>query len=113
MADPNLRDFARRVARIEKTHADGGGFDAEGTLGRRYFARRRRRLLPILAPFLFFLICGFVLKAAIHYQVGAEVYQARVERLKMGPGLSPLGGMLMQADPVTRLLSQQLRQMLG
>ena len=36
MYDPNMRDFYRRVGRIERTHAQGGGFEAAGTLGMTY-----------------------------------------------------------------------------
>jgi len=113
MGDPNLRDFHSRVARIEQTHATGGGFEAKGTLGRASFQRRPRRRLGFLFPFLIFLICGIGIKAAIHYQVGTEVYQARIERLLSGQGFSRLGGVVMQSDPLSRFIADQLARLPG
>jgi hypothetical protein len=104
-SDPNLNDFYKRVARIEYAHARGHGFLASGALSRADFYGRKRERTPILGP-LFLVICfGFMLKGAIHYNIGAEVYDARVASLLEEKGIDRLGGMLMQADPVTLFVS--------
>ncbi len=107
-ADPNLNDFYKRVARIEYTHARGHGFIAEGALSRASFAPRKHRRTPIVRPLLLIVMFGFALKGAIHYQLGADVYNARVATLMDGQGFDRLGGQLMQADPLTLMISKQI-----
>jgi hypothetical protein len=107
-ADPNLNDFYKRVARIEYTHARGHGFIAEGALSRASFAPRKHRRTPIVRPLLVIALFGFALKGAIHHQLGTEVYDARVAALLDGQGIDRLGGKLMQADPVTLMISRQI-----
>ena len=110
MADPNLVDFYSRVARFEKARAAGYGFDATGTLGRSDFARparKRRAVMPMLA---LVLAAGFGLKAMIYHSVGAASYDDRVAALQAGEGFDRLGGWLMQADPVTRFVSDKITQ---
>lgn len=108
-SDPNLAEFYLRVARIQQDHARGLGFEAEGTLGRSHSRPPVRRRTSLIKPLLIVLTCGIGLKAAIHSRVGAMDYDKRVALLMQGEGVERLGGHLMQADPVTRLLSEQLR----
>ncbi|MDT8856867.1 hypothetical protein RNZ50_17885 [Paracoccaceae bacterium Fryx2] len=100
MADPNLVDFHNRVARIETARAGGFGHEAEGTLGRAFFIRQPRRR-SWLMPVLFLTCAAFALKGVMLYKVGPTLYEARVEQLRAGEGFDRLGGILMQADPVT------------
>ena len=108
MTDPNMTDFYGRVARIQKDRANGYGFEAPGALGRSYYARPTSRRRFLVAPVLFLLICGFLLKGIIHYSVGAESYDNRVTALMVGKGVEPVGGWLMQAEPVTLFLSANI-----
>ncbi|NUB46135.1 hypothetical protein GEU84_017210 [Fertoebacter nigrum] len=108
MSDPNLRDFYGRVARIEQAHSAGMGFEAEGALGRSHYRRPDRSRRGFVKPLLLVLLCGFGMKATIHYKVGAASYDARVTALKAGEGFDLLGAALMQADPVTVFLSAQI-----
>lgn len=110
MADPNLKDFYRRVSRIEKARAKGFGMEAAGTLGMSYYARPKKSSRSVLVPFLLAMACGFVLKGAIHYNVGAELYQDRVANLMQGEGFDRLGGWLMQPDPVTLFVASQIAE---
>ncbi len=54
-----------------------------------------------------------VLKALLYLSVGAVVYGQRVTKLRAGEGLEPLGGWIMQADPVTRWLAEQIGAVLA
>lgn len=108
MADQNLSEFYARVARVEKARAKGYGFEAEGTLGRSFYNRRRSRRPALFGPLMIVLACGIGLKAAMYYQVGEKAYQDRVHRLMESDGFERLGGYLMQADPVTRYLSDRI-----
>lgn len=112
-ADPNLNDFYKRVARIEYIHARGHGFMAEGTLGRAHSATRSQRRTPVLGPLILILAFGFMMKGTIHQQLGAEVFDARVTALMAGKGVDRLGGFLMQADPMTLMISDKVRTALA
>jgi hypothetical protein len=104
-ADPNLNDFYGRVARIEKAHAKGYGFEAHGTLGRSTTYKRDRSSFRFVKPLALVAIVSLGLKGVIHYYVGAELYDDRVTKLMAGEGFDPVGGTLMQADRVTRAIS--------
>ncbi len=107
--DPNLNDFYSRVSRIEKAHAKGYGFEATGTLGRSSSAHRKARSLKFIKPLVFAMLVGAGLKGMIHYYVGSETYQTRVDALVLGEGFDPVGAWIMQADPVTLWISGQLQ----
>lgn len=91
--------------RIEKAHAKGYGFEARGTLGRSSSWKRERSGLWFVKPLLVVLGVGMVLKGAIHHYVGAELYEERVAQMMTGEGFDSVGGTLMQADPVTQVIS--------
>ncbi len=112
MADMNLSDFYGRIARIETARAKGYGFEAEGTLGRSYYFRPSRKRRSILGPMLIVLACGFGLKGAIHYKVGADTFDRRVESMMASDGFSRFGAYLMQSDPVTLYVSSRLQTFL-
>lgn len=108
MYDQNLVEFYDRVARFEKAHAKGFGHEAAGTLGRSSQARPQRRRRVRVVPIVFTLLAAVLLKGTIYHFVGAENYQARVERLAEGEGFDRLGAWLMQADPVTVTVGQTI-----
>jgi hypothetical protein len=108
MIDPNLRDFYGRLARIKRARAKGFGFEAPGTLGRSACLRPVARRRSVLGPVLFLLFCGFLLKGAMYHQVGADLYNTRIANLRAGQGVEPVGGWLMQADPVTIYVADQI-----
>lgn len=101
MADPNMSDFYRRVARIQTARAKGQGFEAPGTLGRSFYTRPQAPRRSVVAPVLLLLMAVFLLKGVMITQIGTEEYAARVERLQHGQGVEPFGGWLMQIDPVS------------
>lgn len=113
MVDPNLNEFYGRVAKIEKARALGYGFEADGTLGRSYYYRPSRTRKSIIAPALVVLCCAVGLKGAIHYKVGGDIYQERVNALMAADGFERLGGYLMMADPLTLTVSEQIRSALA
>lgn len=112
MADPNMSDFYKRIARIQKAHAKGYGFEASGTRGRSFYLRPAPPRRSFLGPFLFLIICGFLLKGAMYSQIGADVYNSRVSALMAGKGLDRAGGWVMKADPMTIFVGHRIDQML-
>lgn len=101
MANRNLRDFYERIARILRMHAQGYGFEAAGTLGRSYYARRQRLRVPVIAPVLVVMAGVVFLKAMLHAGLGAQDYEARVAALWTGSAFDRVGAFLMQPDPAT------------
>lgn len=109
MSDPNMRDFYSRVNRIERTHARGFSFVAEGTLGRTPRQVRRARVAPILRSALFLLLGIVCLKGVLNYQVGPDLYDQRVERLQAGDEVERIGAAIMWADPASVWVADRLR----
>lgn len=109
MSDPNLVDFYKRIDRIERNHTQGLGFEANGTLGRSYYLRpQRKSRSSFLLPAIFIICAALGMKAAIYQHTGATGYQQRVDQLLAGDGLEYVGGWIMQVDPLTVYLSQQI-----
>ncbi len=108
MADANMADFYDRVRKFERMRSKGYGFEASGALGRSYYNRVQPKRRSMLFPFLVAFVVIFGLKASLYQAVGADSYSQRVERLQAGEGFDPVGGWLMQADPVTLWVSDQI-----
>lgn len=111
MQDTNLVDFYSRVAKFEKSHAQGLGHEAPGTLGRlATYGKRKKRSRVRVMPLVFVLFAAIGLKATILHFVGTADYQSRVERLSAGQGFDRLGGWLMQIDPVTGFVAGKIAE---
>ena len=106
MTDPNMTDFYGRVARIQKLRSKGYGFEAPGTLGRSSYYRPKSRRRSIIGPVVFLLLCMVLLKGSIYFAIGAEAYGERVAKLQASAGIEAVGGWMMEAEPVTVLVSQ-------
>ncbi len=104
--DANLEDFHRRVARVEAARARGFGFEADGTIGRSYYARPAQKRFPLIKAMALVVISVIGLKATIHAHIGPVLYDQRVADLQAGEGFDRLGGLLMVADPATLRLSE-------
>ncbi|PPB80599.1 hypothetical protein LV82_01948 [Albidovulum inexpectatum] len=110
MVDRNLQNFYGRVARIERIHASGGGFEAEGAIGRSYYTRKSRPLLRrgVLGPVVLVLMTIVVIKAAVLASIGDVAYADRLERLRTGSTIDRVGAYVLTADPLTVMISRQL-----
>lgn len=113
MSDPSIAEFNTRLARIEKARSKGHGFEAEGALGRSFYTKsdpryRKRLRIPVLRPLIVAFMLGTFVKAVMVHQLGPDAYDVRVAGLLAGQGIDRVGGWLMQADPVTEVLAQQL-----
>ena len=113
MTDPNLKDFYGRVARLQKARAKGYGFEAAGTLGRSYFHPPATQRRSVLGPILFLVLCTVLLKGMIHHSIGAQSYDERVASLRAGDGIERAGGWLMQAEPATVFVADQITRVLA
>jgi hypothetical protein len=114
MADPNIRDFYDRVARVVRARNKGLGFEAPGTLGLSHYTAGQRRLkMPVMTPVLILFGSIVTIKALIHSSIGDGVYDARVDTLWQAEGIERVGAMLMHADPLTRALSDLFTRLVG
>jgi hypothetical protein len=112
MVDRNLKNFYGRVGRIEKIHAAGGGFEADGTLGMSYYNAKRKRAhrKGFLAPLVLILMTVVAIKSAVHASIGPELYQDRIATLEAGDWADRTGAYVLRADPLTLAISEQLRK---
>ena len=108
MAGPFDPDFAGRLQRVEHIHRKGGGFEAAGTLGKSHY-----NVKPVRRSYLrgAVLVAGSILliKSLLLMQIGEANYQDRVARLSTGGYVETAGAYVMQMDPVTIWISEQLR----
>ncbi|MCL4066662.1 hypothetical protein M3484_08765 [Pseudomonas sp. GX19020] len=108
LTDPNYKTFSGRLRRIEKAHSKGYGFEAKGTMGRSSTWRRERSFGKTIRAILVLLMIGWIMKGAIYFYVGDEVYEQRVAGLATGSDFDPIAARIMSADPVTKLVASFL-----
>ncbi|MDP5218698.1 hypothetical protein Q5Y75_15830 [Ruegeria sp. 2205SS24-7] len=103
-------DFDRRVARLNKKHQ---------AMARGYTARMRpdglvvvkpRRMRLAISPRSLFLFIGafFLFKGFILANLGTATYEERLDRLWNGTGVEIAGAFVMQVDPVSQLIANQI-----
>ncbi|AAV96354.1 hypothetical protein SPO3119 [Ruegeria pomeroyi DSS-3] len=109
MVDNNV-DFDQRIRRLNKKHE---------ALSRGYTARMRKDGLIELKPRrgggrmplrALVLLCGAVLafKAFLLASLGPDSYDARLSRLAEGTPVEQAGAWVMQADPASLFLAEQI-----
>ena len=108
MTDPNMIDFYRRAAGLQKAHGKGRRFESAGALGRSYYNSVQTRRRSVLVPVLFLLVFCLVLKGVIYQSIGAQSYDDRVAALRTGTALQQAGAWLMQPEPATRFIAVQI-----
>lgn len=113
MGDPNLRDFYRRITRIEEARSNGHGFEGLATFDSHARSRSRTSGSKLVGPLFFAAVMALSFKGAIHYKVGAATYEKRVDALQSGQSLDRLGGWLMEADPATLWVSQFIAELVN
>ena len=106
MSDPRIEEFYNRVHRIERNRAMGFGHEAAGTLGRSHFARPKGSpLASLLRKLIVVIVLVIGAKAAMIHAIGSDAYDDRVALMMQGEGADRLGGVLLQADPVSRVVA--------
>ena len=59
-------------------------------------------------PALLLVVSCFIFKGMIYHAVGAQSYSDRVAVLMAGNGVEPVGGWMMQPEPVTIFVSDMI-----
>lgn len=111
MPDIRMRDFGKRVSRIDRKHkrmADGyvSMVDSDGTITGK--PTRRSFSFPWKPTAIFFTIF-FVVKALLLVQLGQPHYNDLVADLQDGSTVEKVGAYVMSADPMTKWLAAQIQ----
>lgn len=115
MADPQMKEFAGRLRRIEKTQRRGGGFEATGTLGQSHYsraARRRNRRSP-LRPLVTFVTVIVIFKGFLLASLGAATYGSKIDALREGTIVEQIGAYVMTMDPFSKSIATLIAPLLG
>ncbi|MCV2866214.1 hypothetical protein [Defluviimonas sp. WL0075] len=111
MVDPNMKDFYGRLDRIQRVHAAGGGFEAQGTLGMFHYnsLRRKRRRATWIMPVLLVCLTVLLIKAAVLATIGRDFYDDRIAMLKQGSTIDQAGAYVLEAGEATVWVSEVIR----
>lgn len=113
--DINMKDFGKRVKRIDKRHRKlaTNGYVASVNHDGLIVAKVRRTgpRFPWKGIALCF-IAFFAFKGFLLNQLGEATYNDRVSSLQSGTFIEKAGAYAMSADPVTVLISEQIRTVL-
>lgn len=112
MADLNMRDFNKRLKRIDRIHKAGGAFEASGAIGRAFYAsmeRPQRRTGSWLKPLAVVAFGILMFKVAVYGQLGATSYDSRIAALADGSKVDKVGAWVMKVDPVTQKVGDAIR----
>ena len=111
MADVQLQNFGKRLNRINRRHEQlSQGYvnvvmaDGQIVAQPRRVARARFPLRAVALVATLF----FVLKAFLVAGLGEEQFAERTARLQAGTPVEQLGGWVMQPDPLTLWVAEQL-----
>lgn len=114
MADVNMKEFGKRVQRINKRHrklASGyvPSINHDGLIVAR--VRRSGPRFPWKGIALCF-VAFFAFKGFLLVQLGQTTYAERVGKLETGTVVEQAGAYAMSADPVTRWVAAQIQSVL-
>lgn len=112
MYDPQMQEFHGRLRRVYKMHRRGYGFEAAGTLGRSYYSRRAPVRINLLRPAMLVVAIVILTKAVFLSMIGEVDYNDRLSRLQGASAIERAGAYVMQVDPATAFIAEQLRQVL-
>lgn len=107
-------EFDRRLKKIVRRHDQmRNGVSHVMTRDGLIIARPRRRAPRFpLKGVLMLLAAGILFKALMYYNLGGVTYGERVGQLENGTVVEQAGAWVMQADPATLWVAQQMRTFL-
>ena len=107
VSQQQLKQFDKRLKRIDRIHRKGGGFEAAGTLGQSFYTRQARRgQRSVLRPALGIVAALIVVKAIAAASMPEGDYAARVAALAEGGLVERTGAFVMAPDPISRALGE-------
>ena len=110
MADANMRDFGKRVDRINRRHAKlSRGYVTSVNHDGLIIARPRARTSSVpWRGIMFLLVLVMAIKIVMHWQMGAGAYEAQVAGLAAGGALEQVLAYVLYPDGVTAFVSEVL-----
>jgi hypothetical protein len=113
MMNEQYREFGTRIRKIDRRHrrlAEGfvTSVNHDGLI---IAVPKRRRVRVPFAGIALLAIGVIALKGLIHAQLGESSYQQRLASLEAGSTVEQAGAWVMQADPLTLWVSQQVRSL--
>jgi len=114
MADPNMKEFSKRVRRINKHHSRlSQGYVASVNHDGLIVAKVRRRgpRFPWKGVALCF-VAFFAFKGFLLVQLGESTFSDRVQKLENGTIVEQAGAYAMSADPLTKWIASQIQSFL-
>lgn len=107
MSASQFDEFDRRMRRISRRHTKlSHGYVTQVTNDGLVVAKpQRRSARGTLRGVALVVIVLMLFKGFLHAQLGADAYQARVDRLATGSIYEQAGAWLMVADPLTEFMS--------
>ncbi len=114
MADPQMKDFGKRVKRINKRHNKlANGYVASVNHDGLIVAKVRRSgpRFPWKGIALCF-VAFFIFKGFLLVQLGEATFNDRVEKLQTGTVVEQAGAYAMSADPLTKWIAGQINSLI-
>ncbi len=102
--------FDARIKRVQRSHARmARGYEAKvGRDGLIVFRPKRRKPRLPLRSMVLMIAAFFGFKVLVLMQIGDLAYQARIDALMSGSAAEQAGALVLQVDPVTRTIADQL-----
>lgn len=110
MSTTTEKGFDARIRKVQRNHVRmARGYDAKvGRDGLIVFRPRRRKTRLPLRVLLLTVIAFIGFKVLVLMQIGDLAFQARIDAMMSGTVAEQIGGYILQLDPLTRLIADQL-----
>lgn len=113
MYDPQYDQFRGRLAKLERMHREGYGFEAPGTVGRSHYRRRLPGRIPLWRSLGMMALAVVVVKSLILAQIGPISYNQRLESAGGESVVQQVSIYIMQIDPITEWMAGEMRNLAG
>jgi hypothetical protein len=110
MSQVQEQEFERRIRRLIRKHdrLAAGVVHKVGPDGLITAHPRRRVPMPPLRAIVMILAAGFLFKAYLIYALGTATYDERLAILEEGNAFEKAGAMVMQPDPASTWIAEQM-----
>ena len=106
----HIGEFRSRLSRLERKYKGmSAGYDAKlRSDGLIVITPRKAKRRVAVVPIAVFLLGFVVFKGFLMMSLGASSYDERVARLQEGTGVEQVGAFVMQSDPLSTLVAEQM-----
>lgn len=111
----HIGEFRSRLSRLDRKYKGmaSGGYDAKlRSDGLIVITPRKIKRRIALLPVATFLLGFIAFKGFLLLSLGPTGYNERVARLQQGSGVEQVGAFVMQSDPISKLVADQMGSVL-